>query len=177
MTCTNLMGDVWPRLTDVAPHFAHYTDVIVAVEKIELVFALVGAATTAVRGLVCLERGITEDDNHALRVFVCGGDGCMLFGNQLGKLWGRHRLCSCRLHGHVSGGRHVWDGCATGESQAVDILARFLPRSGESREAGLSVVGDSALSGPGIFSNLVAYYKSVQRGGNTHQNKEGVLYT
>jgi hypothetical protein len=33
---------------------------------------------------------------------------------------------------------------------AVDILARFLPRSGESRDAGRSV-GDSALRGPGIF--------------------------
>ena len=34
-------------------------------------------------------------------------------------------------------------------SRAVDILARFLPRSGESREDGLSV-GDSGLSGPAI---------------------------
>lgn len=37
-------------------------------------------------------------------------------------------------------------------SRTVDILARFLPRSGESREDGLSA-GDSGLSGPGIVED------------------------
>lgn len=36
---------------------------------------------------------------------------------------------------------------------AVDLLARFLPRSGESREEGLSA-GDSGLRGPGILVDV-----------------------
>jgi hypothetical protein len=39
--------------------------------------------------------------------------------------------------------------CNTGP--AVDILARFLPRSGESREIFLSVVAASCLRGPAMI--------------------------
>jgi hypothetical protein len=41
------MCDVRPGLADIAPHLAHYANVIVAVEQIVLVFARAGAPTGA----------------------------------------------------------------------------------------------------------------------------------
>jgi hypothetical protein len=96
------MGDVRPRLTDVAAHFAHHADVIVAVEEVVLVFPRAGAPAGAMRGLVRLEGGIAQDHDEALGVLVAGGDGHVLFSHEFWQLWGRHRLGSCRLNGHVS---------------------------------------------------------------------------
>lgn len=89
-SCTHLVCDIRPSLTDVAPHFAHHTDVIVAVEEVVLVFARTWAPPRAVRRLVRLERRIAQDDDHALRVFVVGGDWSVLLGDQLGQLWWWH---------------------------------------------------------------------------------------
>jgi hypothetical protein len=137
------VGDVRPRLADVAAHLAHHADVVVAVEQVVLVLTRSGASACAVRRLVRLEGGVAEHDNQALRVLVAGGDGRVLFGNQLGQLWRRHRLRSWRDDGLVSTVSNALI------SVTVNIRARFLPRSGESREECLSA-GDSGLSGPGM---------------------------
>jgi hypothetical protein len=97
------VGDVRPRFTDVAAHFPHYTNVVIAVEKVVLVFPCSWSAASAMRCLVCLERGIAQYYNQALLVLVRCGDGRMLFRDQLGQLWWRHRLGPCRLNGRVSG--------------------------------------------------------------------------
>jgi hypothetical protein len=44
-----------------------------------------------------------------------------------------------------------------------DLLARFLPRSGESRDVGRSV-GDSGLSGPGMLGYVCAVAAGVVSG-------------
>ena len=57
------------------------------------------------------------------------------------------------MDSHVSVVRDVWSRKTEDVTQhyAVDILARFLPRSGESRDDGLSVVEASGLRGPAIL--------------------------
>jgi hypothetical protein len=97
------VSDVRPRLTDVAAHFPHYTDVVIAVEQVVLVLSRAWATAGAMRRLVCLECGIAQHYNQALLVLVRCGNGHMLFRDQLGQLWGRHRLGPCRLNGRVSG--------------------------------------------------------------------------
>jgi hypothetical protein len=100
--CAHLMGDVRPRLTDVAAHLPHDTNVVVAVEEVVFVLSRPRTPTGAVRGLVRLEGGIAQHDNQALCVFVVGGNGCMLFSDQFGELWWRHGLGSYRLQSYVS---------------------------------------------------------------------------
>ena len=102
------MGDIRPRLADIAAHLPHDTNVIVAVEEVVLVLARTRTTAGAVGGLVRLKRGIAQHDNEALRVFVVCGDGCMLLGDQLGQLWRRHGLGPYRLNGHVSAAAPVW---------------------------------------------------------------------
>ena len=55
---TYLMGDIWACFTDVAAHLPHYTDVIIAVEEIVLVFTSTGPSARAVRRLVRLKGGV-----------------------------------------------------------------------------------------------------------------------
>jgi hypothetical protein len=143
------MGYVWPCLTDIAAHFSHYTNVVVAIEEVVLVFTRSRASTRAVRGLVSLESGIAQHYDETLGVLVICGDRSVLLRDKLRELWWRHRLSSCRLNGPVSKGREM---DKVKGRQDVDILARFLPRSGESREDGLSL-GDSGLSGPAIVDD------------------------
>jgi hypothetical protein len=76
------MGDVRPRLTDITAHFAHHTDMIVAVEEVVLVLPRAGAPASAMRGLVCLEGGIAQDHDEALCVLVAGGDGHVLLSHE-----------------------------------------------------------------------------------------------
>ena len=78
------MGDVWPRLTNIAAHFSHDANVVVAVEEVVLVFSRARTSTSAVRGLVSLEGGIAQDYNEPLGVFVTCGNRSMLLGDQLG---------------------------------------------------------------------------------------------
>lgn len=107
-SCTHLMGDVRPRLADVATHFAHDANVVVAVEKVVLVLPRSRASSCAVRRLVSLEGGIAQHHNEPLAVLVVGGDRRVLLRDKLGQLGRRHRLGSCRLNGHVSAIQHVW---------------------------------------------------------------------
>lgn len=84
------MCDVGSRFADVAIHFAHDANVLVAVQERVLLFALdAHMAGTGVRRLVGLEAGMGEDNNEAPRVLVCGGNWDMLFGDELGQLRGR----------------------------------------------------------------------------------------
>lgn len=79
--CTHLMGDVGPRLTDVAAHLPHDANVVIAVEEVVLVLARTRPATRAVGCLVSLEGGIAQHYDEALCIFVVGGDGRMLLGD------------------------------------------------------------------------------------------------
>lgn len=89
------MGNVGPSLADVPIHLAHDANVLVAVEKRVLVFALdTHVARSAVRGLVGLETGMRQHDDQALGGFISRGDGHMLLGDELRKLWRWERLCS-----------------------------------------------------------------------------------
>lgn len=90
------MGDVGSRFADVAVHLAQDTDVLVAVQQRVLVIALDAHVTrTRVGGFVGLETGMGQDDDQSLRILICGGDGDMLFGDQLRKLGRGKRLGSC----------------------------------------------------------------------------------
>jgi|TARA_R110002003_G_scaffold184_5_gene14412 hypothetical protein len=75
------MGDVWPRLTDVAAHLPHHTDMIVAVEEVVLVLSRSRASTCAVGRFVRLEGGIAQHNDQSLCVFVVGWNGSVLFGD------------------------------------------------------------------------------------------------
>jgi hypothetical protein len=91
---TDLVRDVWPRLADVSTHLSHHAYVIVAVEKSILLFPASRASTGAVRRLVCLKRGIAQDHDEALGVFVVAWYGDMLFCDELGQVGWRERLRS-----------------------------------------------------------------------------------
>jgi hypothetical protein len=106
--CTHLMGDVRPRLTDVAAHFPHNADVVVAIEQVVLVLARTRSAARAMGCLVCLKGGIAQYHNKTLCVLVVVGDRRMLLRDQLRQLWWRHRLSSYRVNGHVSGATCGW---------------------------------------------------------------------
>ena len=97
-----MVCDVWPSFADVATHLAHYADVIVAVEKVVLVFARARTPARAMGCLVCLESRIAKDDDQPLCVLVISGNRDMLLGDQSGQLWRRHRLCSYTRYRHVS---------------------------------------------------------------------------
>src|SRR5690242_1408782 len=128
------MGDVRTRLTDVAAHLAHDTNMIVAIEEVVFVLPTARPTSRAMRRLVGLKCGIAKDDNQTLRVLVVGGDWLVLFSYKSRQLGWRHRLGSCRWGSRVSM-RHVgWAESKLG----ANILARFVPRSGESREVTLS---------------------------------------
>ena len=75
------MCDVRPGLADIAPHLAHYANVIVAVEQVVLVLARPGPPASTVRRLVRLQRRIAEDDDQALCVLVVSRDRDMLLGD------------------------------------------------------------------------------------------------
>lgn len=75
------MGDVGSGFAYVAPHLAHYANVVVTVEQVVLVLARAGAAASAMRRLVRLQRRIAQNDDQALCVFVVGRDGDMLLGD------------------------------------------------------------------------------------------------
>jgi hypothetical protein len=100
------MGDVGTRIANVPIHLTHNTDVLIAVEQRILVLTV--AAGTAVRSLVGLKTGIGQDNDQALRVLVCGRDGCALLGNQLRKRGRRKRLSARSLDSSSStlGRRH-----------------------------------------------------------------------
>jgi hypothetical protein len=100
-----LVGDVGARVRDVAVHFAHDSDVLVAVE--ERVLVIFHAIAATVRGFVGLEAGVGEDDDQALGVLVVGCDGDVLLGDELweGGWWERLGLSAC------SSGRRLVSHC------------------------------------------------------------------
>lgn len=102
LVVSNLVSDIWSSITYVAVHFAHDSNMFVAVEQGVLLLALNAiAAGAAVRGLVCLETGIGKDNDESLRVLVGRGNRRLLFSDQLGKSRGRERL-SAWQDGRVS---------------------------------------------------------------------------
>lgn len=103
------MGDVGTRIANVPIHLTHNTDVLIAVEQRILVLTV--AAGTTVRSLVGLKTGIGQNNDQALRVLVCGRDGCALLGNQLRKRGRRKRLSAYSFR-HVNGRSGVLAGVA-----------------------------------------------------------------
>lgn len=58
------MGDVRARVADVAVHFAHDANVLIAIQQRVFVFTMnAGTAAATMRGLVCFEAGIGQDDD------------------------------------------------------------------------------------------------------------------
>ena len=80
------MGDVRAGLADVAAHLAHDSDVVIAVQQVELVLAAARTTAHTVRGLVRLKGGGTQHDDQALGVLVAAGDGLVLLGHELGQV-------------------------------------------------------------------------------------------
>lgn len=79
------MGDIGSSLADVSTHLPHDTNVLIAVEKRVLRFAV----ATTMRRLVRFQTGIGEHDNQPFCVFVMGGNRRMLFRHELRELWRR----------------------------------------------------------------------------------------
>lgn len=154
---THLVCYIWPRLTNVAAHLPHDTNVIVAVEEVVLVLTRTRASARAMRRLICLEGGIAENDDQALGIFVVGGYGNMLLCYQPWQFWWRHRLGPCDWDSHISVDFMVCVETSTRviKTQAADILARFFPRSGESRFDGLSLAEASFWRGPAIVESVL----------------------
>lgn len=95
----NLMRDIRPRFTDIPVHLPHDTNVLVAVEQRVLVLAAI-RGSAAVGGTVGFQTGIREDHDQSLGVYVVGGDGDMLFRDELGEFRGRTGLGSCVVESH-----------------------------------------------------------------------------
>lgn len=95
------MRDVGSRITNVAVHLAHNTDVLIAVQEGVFLIALAGSAV-AVRGFVGLETRVGEHDDEAFAVLVRRGNRSMLLRNELRELWWGERLGSC----HYDGDQH-----------------------------------------------------------------------
>lgn len=90
----NLMCDIWSGIADIAIHLAHDPNVLVTVQQRVFLLTLATWSTATVAGLVCLETGIREDDDQSLCVLIGGGDGNMLFGDELWEGWWREGLSS-----------------------------------------------------------------------------------
>lgn len=93
---SDLVGDVWSSITDIATHLAHDSDVLVTVQERVLLLALCAgsAISTCEDCLVGFETGIGEDDNQSFGVFIGGWDWDMLLCHELREGWRRKRLCS-----------------------------------------------------------------------------------
>jgi hypothetical protein len=91
---TNLMGDIWSSVADVAIHLAHDSNVLVTVQERVFLLALSAWSATTVASLVCLETGIGEDDDQSLSVFVGGRNRNVLFSDKLWKRRWREGLSS-----------------------------------------------------------------------------------
>lgn len=94
----NLVGDVGPRIADVAVHLPHDTNVLVAVQE-RIFFVPVGGAHPVRRatlrgGTVGLEARIGKHNNQSPRILVRRCDGIMLLGDELGQSRGGERLGS-----------------------------------------------------------------------------------
>ena len=61
------MGDVWTSIANVTIHLSQNSDVLIAVQERVLVLAVhPRAAGSTVRGFVCFEAGVGEDDDKTL---------------------------------------------------------------------------------------------------------------
>jgi hypothetical protein len=78
----HLVCYVWSCLANITAHLPHYTNVIIAVEEIVLVFSTTRTSSRSMALLVRLEGGIAEDDNESLCVLVVACDGHMLLCNE-----------------------------------------------------------------------------------------------
>lgn len=76
----NLVGNVWPCVTDVSIHLSHDADVFIAVQE-RVLFVSYHAIASTMRGFIRFEAGIGQDDDHALGVFVGRSDGNTLLCN------------------------------------------------------------------------------------------------
>lgn len=85
------MGNIRSSLADVSVHLAHHTDMLVAVEQ-GVFLITVGAAASAMRGAESFQACMRQDDDQALGLFIVGGDGDMLLGDQLRQFGRRARL-------------------------------------------------------------------------------------
>jgi hypothetical protein len=83
------MGYVGSGITDVTAHFAHDTNVLIAVQQ-RVFFFFAARLAAAVGCTVGLEAGIRKDYNQSFRVLVTGGNGHVLLGNKPGE-FGRRK--------------------------------------------------------------------------------------
>lgn len=92
---SNLVSDIGTGITNVSVHLAHDSNMLVAVEQRVLLLPLnTVSAGASMRGLVCLETGVGQNDNQSLRVLVCRGNRDILLGDQLRQSRRRKRLCA-----------------------------------------------------------------------------------
>lgn len=88
---SNLVGDVRSGFADITVHLAHDANVLVGVEQ----GVLVASTGAPVRGTICLQAGIGQDDYEAFGVFVVVRDRDVLLGDELGEFWRRAGLSPC----------------------------------------------------------------------------------
>ena len=80
------MGNVGSCFTDITIHFSHNTDVLVTVQEGMLLVPDI-AGSPSMRGFVCFQAGIGQDNDEPLRIFVGRKDWDMLICNKLGQFW------------------------------------------------------------------------------------------
>ena len=78
------MGNIGSRVTDVAVHFSHHTNMLIAVEEGVFLISCAGSPTT-MRRFVSLKTGIGQDHDQALAVFIGRWDRDMLLSNKVRK--------------------------------------------------------------------------------------------
>lgn len=95
------MCDVRPCFAYVATHLPHDTDMVIAVEKVELLFPSSWPTAGPYRCFVGLECSIAEHHNESLGVLVTAVYRDVLFGDEPREVWWWEGLCSCNVRGHV----------------------------------------------------------------------------
>ena len=81
MLCADLMGNVGSRFTDIPVHFSHYADMLITIQKGMLLVSDV-AGSPCVRGLVCFQAGVGQDNDEPLCIFVGRRNGGVLIRNK-----------------------------------------------------------------------------------------------
>lgn len=84
---THLVCNVGSRITDVAVHLAHNSDMLVAVQKGILLLALHShtVSTASMGSLVGLETGIGEDNDKPWAILIAVSNWNMLLCDKLGE--------------------------------------------------------------------------------------------
>lgn len=76
------MGNVGPRFTDIPIHFSHDPNMLITIQKGMLLVSDI-AGSPSVRGLVCFQAGVGQDNDEPLCIFVGRRNGGVLICNKL----------------------------------------------------------------------------------------------